>query len=287
MQEKMIPAPLPDMSCEAGEQRYLLLDGSQIPDLETLLFKIEGAPVYAPVFLNSPWQELREVSPCVVKATGALMQWFETDVYLNQGYVFSSRADLETVTNTFRALIQVQSPYGSQVFFKMAHAEAAHILFSDENPQIWQAIEQAWLPTRKGWVHHTKPTQTGPVTPTSILLTDEQWEKLGQIGWYHTLEKIEHHLVHWFSDKLPAVSLEWIKQEAKTAYDAGFATERDLLLYFSVFGFLGVNVLDSRQYPDIQALINHPSTLTPSQRIEQAATLAEQYAHHPIQEQEL
>lgn len=287
-----IPLPLPDMHCEAGEQRYLLLDGSQISDLETLLFKVEGAPVYSLVFLNTRWHELREVSPYVVKATASLMHWFEQNIRLNQGYIFSSRADLDTVTHAFRGLIQVTTPYGSQVFFKMAHTEAAHILFSDENPVIWQAIEQAWLPTRKGWQHHikshqTQSLQTRSVMPTDVVLTEEQWEKLGQISWHHTLEKVEHHLALWFSNRLPALSFEWLQEEAKTAYESGFTTERDLLLYFSIFGYLGQNALQTEQYTDIQSLVKHPSTLTPSQRIEQAATLAEQYARQPIQEHKL
>lgn len=278
MSARTIPKPLPKIKPKHGEDLYLILDGSQINDLEKLLYEIEGNPLYLPIYLNEPWRQLKEVTPCVIRANKSIYDWFISNASINQGYFFSSQADIETIADSFRSLIQVQSPYGSNVFFKMAHGEAAKILFQDKNPDIWKTIGQVWIPTRSGWYYDENPQDLHNPSGSIIILNDEQWKKLGQISWQNTLEKIENHLTKWFSESLPKVEPAWLQQEAKNAYNKGFSSERDLLLYFNVFGFLGINTLDDTRHAEIQALINVPSLETPSQRIQKASSLAEQYA---------
>lgn len=64
----------------------------------------------------------------------------------------------------------------------------------------------------------------------------------------------------------------------EAAHAKGFETEQDLLYYFNVLGYLGEEALLNNTYPSLTQLIEQPSLHTPSQRIAQAASLAEQIA---------
>ncbi|KXF82452.1 hypothetical protein ATN88_10100 [Enterovibrio coralii] len=265
------------MDLHGGKHLYLILDATQIQKVETFLYQVEGNPQYEPVYLNSPWNELKEVSPCVVVATRNIIDWFRKNANANQGYFFSSFANLEEVAETMRRVIQVKTPYGSSVFYKMAHAEAAWVLFDDECSVLWHNIEQVWLPTRDGWKSKNKPNTLFSLAPQPITFTEKQWALLGQISWRNSLEKIEKHITKWFNDSLPQADNHWVREQASRAYQKGFSSERDLLQYFTVLGFLGENALTEDAYPDLYQLINVPSAQTPSQRIERAALLAERY----------
>ncbi|TKF31255.1 hypothetical protein FCV50_12000 [Vibrio kanaloae] len=65
----------------------------------------------------------------------------------------------------------------------------------------------------------------------------------------------------------------------ETAYAKGFETEQDLLYYFNIIGYLGEEALLKSPYPSLTLLMDTPSLQTPSQRIAQAASLAEQIAN--------
>ncbi|MGF1708949.1 DUF4123 domain-containing protein [Enterovibrio baiacu] len=286
--KSVFPQPVPDMSLDSGSSLYLVLDGSQISELEKKLYSLLGNPEFEPIYLYQPWDQISEVTPCVVKTSEKLIDWFFSDCIVNQGYFIASSASCEQIADSMRALIQVKSPYGSDVFFKMAHAEASWILFDDEHPLIWKHIEAVWIPTRLGWKHRVSPQKPVPEKVKYIELNSEQWKKLGEISWRNTLDKIQKYVIKWFYTQLPNPSYEWLNDQATLAYNKGFSSERDLMLYFSILGFLGANALDKNLYPDIQELVDKSSLLTPSQRIEEAAELAEHHAkYRNLQERNL
>lgn len=274
----MFPQPLPNMSLDRGLSLYLILDGSQIGELEKKLYSLLGNPEYEPIYLYPPLNQIREVTPCVVKASNTLIDWFFKDCSINEGYFIASKANCEKIAENMRKLIKVKSPFGSDVFFKIAHAEASWIFFDDEHPLFWQDIDAVWIPTRTGWKHKSSPHQPIPDGMNHVEMNDEQWKRLGNISWSNTIDHIKKYLTKWFPEKLAHTSEEWLIEQATLAYKKGFSSERDLLLYFSILGFLGEDALHENRYPDIQVLVDKPSLSTPSQRIEKAADLAESYA---------
>lgn len=77
---------------------------------------------------------------------------------------------------------------------------------------------------------------------------------------------------HYQSTLNPSQRWQHVRALAERAYSLGFSSEYDITLYANIFGLLGADALD--RHPDIATLVNHPSSLTPTQRIEQAADLA-------------
>ncbi len=286
MHREMITV-LSDTAIAPNKTLYLLVDGAQVEHIAKQLYSLSGELNLEPIYLYEPYNQLIEVSPYLVQATDPVKQWF-FDLNNNRvGYFFSSSLPLDDVAERIRSLIKVLSPYGTSVFLKMANSECAYVLLQTRVALLWQVMEQAWLPTKSGWELLSKPGSIPTISEGMYKLSDEQWQMMGQISWRNTLENIADHMCKWFPETISQYAdiEEWLNQQAKNAYQMGFNSERDLLLFFNVIGFLGIEAIASPIYPDIYQLIHQTSQQTPSQRIEQAALLAEQYSHQYIQEQ--
>ncbi|MFB2831870.1 DUF4123 domain-containing protein [Aeromonas jandaei] len=270
---------LPEFELAKGEHLYLLLDGGQLPELERQLFEVSDSPAYQPLYLHAPWDSLREVSPCLVEASQPLLSWFQT-LPANSGWLLASPLSLLPLADQLSQLIEVESPYGSRILLKLAAPETMACLMVDADPWLWRGIAQAWLPTRAGWHHWlVKETLIDPIGD-KCRLTDPQWARLGELSWQNQQDAAYRHMQMWFPARLAQQQdpASWIARWAKQAYQLGFQTERDLLLFFNVLGFLGESWWEGDAYPAVNKLLTTPSAQTPSQRVEQAASWAEQHA---------
>ncbi|MGY3943910.1 DUF4123 domain-containing protein [Aeromonas tecta] len=271
----------PDIELSEGEQLYLMLDGARIDGVERVLFEQVETPAYQPLYLYSPWDSLREVSPCLVCVTPILLEWFIQNRESSWGYLLSSRLPLLPMAEKLRSLIEAESPYASRILLKLAMPETMWRLFMDDEPWLWQGVGQVWIPMRRGseylwWHKKAKPELDNPVG-TRFRLSDPQWEHLGEVSWLHVLDGIREHMLTWFPDRWQEQAEPdlWLAHWAEQAYGMGFESERDLLLFFNVLGYLGSHWYDEEEHPGLKTLITQASAQTPSQRIEQAAELAE------------
>ena len=276
-----LASTVPEMEMQAQERLYLLVDGAQISHLAQALYALSGELVLEPLYLFPPFDQLQAVSPYLVLATDAVKTWFLEQNQGLAGFFFTSLDTIEDIAEQLRRLIQVESPYGSTVFLKMANSECAYVLLSTQCQALWKVINRAWLPTRQGWQYVQRPEPTATQdTHARLKLTDEQWQRLGDITWLNTLETVEQHVQRWF----PELAQQWqsdpevFHRHAQWAYQQGFSSERDLMLFFNVLGFLGVDALEKGKYPEIDPLLHQASSRTPSQRIEAAAELAYHYS---------
>ncbi|MBL0521218.1 DUF4123 domain-containing protein [Aeromonas enteropelogenes] len=271
---------LPELDLAKGEHLYLLLDGAQIPDLERQLFDVTDKPAYQPLYLYAPWDSLREVSPCLVEANSQLLTWFQA-LPTNAGWLLASPLPLMPLADRLRQLIEVESPYGSRILLKLAAPETMACLMVDPEPWLWQGVAQVWLPTRDGWQHWLAKVDLATPLGEKCKLTDPQWARLGEVSWQNQLESTYRHMEQWFPVRLAEQSDPgaWIAHWAKQAYQLGFQTERDVLLFFNVLGFLGESWWKGDAYPVVTKLLTTASAQTPSQRVEQAANWAEQHVN--------
>lgn len=274
---------LPAFELATGEHLYLLLDGGQIPELERQLFEVTDSPVYQPIYLYAPWDALREASPCLVEASPALLNWYSHGEE-EWGYLLSSRLPLLPLAERLRQLIEVESPYGSRILLKMAQPDGMFRLLIDDEPWLWQGIEQVWIPVHRLRRPHSpaewwnkKVSKLELPVGKSLRLSDAQWARLGEVTWLNTLNDVWRHMEKWFPERLgeQVDAPQWVAEWAEWGYGKGFESTRDLLFFFNVLGYLGTAWKESGAYPAITVLIVRVSSLTPSQRIEQAAELAE------------
>ncbi|ELI6447991.1 DUF4123 domain-containing protein [Photobacterium damselae] len=274
-----LPFPIPQLTYDEGEYLYLMLDGSQINELDKIILMQDSYAEYEAIYLYEPWCGLRAVSPFIVQATPKMQQWFMQHNNPTHGYFFSSSQPLEHLAEHFRKFIQVESPYGSRVFFKIGASEAAAVLFKTQNTAIWCDITTVWLPTRLGWIELTTPSQRDDLSSSQLLikLTEEQWALLGDVQWLNILESLQHHIEKWFPHLISTHTpntISWIDSWASLAYRKGFVLEQDLLYYSNIIGLLGEDFALQNEYHEVNTLLMTPSLQTHSQRVEQAAHIA-------------
>jgi hypothetical protein len=273
---------VPSFEVGSDHHLYLFVDGGQIDHLAPLLYQIRDLKKLEPIYLHPPFNELKVVSPYLVEVTESVSQWFIAQNNPTAGFFFTSAWSLESICEHYRQLIVVLSPYGSQLYLKMAHSEAAWVLLESESQLFWHPLEKAWLPTRLGWQELNRPDFKTALPAPPLKLDDQQWAAMGDISWRNILESVDGFIRQYFS-QLPAQQDNfdiWLNESADTAYQQGFHSEADQLHYFNIIGLLGESaVTDEQCYPDIYQLIHQASTETPSQRIARASELAAQYSH--------
>ncbi|MDC0612580.1 DUF4123 domain-containing protein [Vibrio sp.] len=274
----------PYLECHSDETIYLFIDGGQVNDIAKTLYQIPGELDLEPIYMLPPFEELKDVSPYVIKATQDVQDWFKSTNEVTAGFFFSTTFLLDEVCDYYRQFIRVISPYRSKVFLKMAHSEVAWTLLSKAEHPFWGPISHAWIPTRMGWKELVRDKYT--MLPNinefteRYVISDGIWDSFAEISWRNTMENLERHVRKWFPHLLTENNdfNDWLNLWAKSAYRKGFTTERDLFYFFNVIGLVGDIDSLPNKYPDIDALIHQASELTPSQRIEQAAKLAYQYS---------
>ncbi|TMX36344.1 DUF4123 domain-containing protein [Vibrio sp. Hep-1b-8] len=273
----------PSFELSKSEQLFLLVEGACIPDLERQLYQLPGVMEQEPIFLYPPYNQLLSVSPRLVKATPEVQHWFFDLNQFQWGYFFSSDLSLSDAAKALRRLIMVEMPSGNPGFFRFADSHAAYVLLDTQCAMLWQPMNKAWIHQAGQWQRLENPFVIPPeIHHQPLKITDEQWRRLSLIPWQNSLPNtLIAHMQRWFPERCQQIHdlRNWVCSQMDTAYAKGFETEQDLLYYFNILGYVGEQALLKNTYPNLTQLIEQPSSHTSSQRIVQAASLAEQIAN--------
>ena len=263
---------------------WLLLDGVRLPGLAKQLHLWPNAAEC--LFVSTRWRELLDLSPYLISLTGPndpVLAYFQTNAWLEPGYLLFSRADTHTLTTWLRSLIVVQHPSGDEVMMRVAEPAVAHQLMTvseqASSGRWFGPVEQVCLPDaiQGTWQEHRRPTSALTVEPSTLRLTDQELTALGEVEFRQFVVRLTQHLTTYFPDMMAPFSgterRRRAQQIAQIAYDKGFHSAQQIMLYANVLGYLAGQSIES--HPDIDQLLNQPSALPPLQRVLRAAELAE------------
>ncbi len=269
-----------------GTPAYLLLDGISVETLPKRLYEWAESPDFDLVYLETPWAELSDVSPCLVRLNGQhdpALAAFMQNSHEEWGYLLFSNASRSSVIEHLRWLVCVCHPMGEKMLLRLADPAVMHALLDqakkDNDPTLFGPIDQIIAADRveNTWHRHQRPGSTIPMQYSRpYQLSETQLDLLGDVAFRSILIRLDAHMHEYFPAYQSALNSTQRRQHlrslAERAYNLGFNSEYDITLYANIFGLLGVEALD--KHPDIAKLVNQTSSLTPSQRIEQAAELA-------------
>jgi len=265
---------------------YLLLDGISVEALPRKIYEWSDSPEYEVLYLETPWVELSDVSPFLVKLHGkndAILNEFLANQSQEWGYLIFSSKESEEVVQHLRKLISVEHPLGQSMLLRLADPAVANALFGlaaeNNHSELFGPIDQlrAYDSASLSWLSHQRPSTEMVLSRLPYRLSEAELAALGEVDFRQTVQWLQSHINKYFPHFLSAVpdSEQWgrVHQLADQAYQTGFTSERDIALYANVFGFLGWDVLE--RHPDIAELVTRVGPQSPSQRIEHAANLAE------------
>ncbi len=278
---RQLPAALPwDASA------YLLLDGISVDGLAQRLYQWSESPDFDVLYLDTSWAELSDVSPCLICLSGQqdpALAAFVQNSHDEWGYLVFSRASRDEVLKHLRWLVAVRHPQGEAMLLRLADPAVMQALLGptlrDADTTLWGPIEQIVVADRmqNGWHQLQRPGYAAVARhDRPYQLADAQLERLGEVSFRGILIRLDEHLREYFPDYQQALNpperWQHLRTLAEQAYALGFNSEQDITLYTNIFGLLGDSALQA--HADIAELLTQKSSLTPSQRIEQAADLA-------------
>lgn len=267
----------------------LLLDAVAQEPLLSRIYQWADNPQVDPLYLQTPWHELLELSPCLLFLSGPqdpALAGFLKEAELETGWLLLSKQPPEAISQHLRRLITVQPPHGDPSLLRMSDPATAHVLFGhaeqQDNRALFGPIDTVCCPDSllSTWHCHSAPRATAPSWSEPYRLDEQQWALLEQVAFRQAVLKLRQHMQQYFPDyqphiQGPARGQLW-QNLANTAYQQGFCSPQEILLFANIHGFLGPAALHT--HPAVNQLLQDKNQGSHVQRIKQAAKEAARIA---------
>ncbi len=270
----------------------LLLDGVSVEKLPQRLYQWAQSPVFEPLYLGTPWAEVLDMSPCLVQIktpNDPVLPHFLSASLQEWGHLVFSDHPWGDLVAHWRWLTSVWHPQGEDVLLRIADPAVIHALLghahSSKAPTLFgPCTHVVTADAALGCWHLNLRPGAAPKTDhhTRYRLNEEQLGLLDAVSFRNTVLRIDRHLrehfPHYQAHATAPQRWEHLHALASAAYDQGFNTELDITLYANIHGFLGERALEA--HPDLDAQLKTPSEQTPTQRLEEVASIAKARAEH-------
>lgn len=265
---------------------YLLLDGVSVRDLPKKLYQWSEQPNFEPLYLGTELNELVELSPCLIAIEGAtdpVLQNFLANAALEWGYLIFASGTYDEIIHHLRWLLIVEAAEQQNFILRLADPAVAQAMFSIGSPALFGPINTLCIPdgVEANW-HIQKAPNTQPQKDHGrpYCLSEIETRALEGVSFRQTLLSLDEHLKTFFPQYQTALNHterhKHLAEIANKAYQLNLCSEREILLFANILGFLGGTALE--EHPDIAQLLENTSPRPPMERIEEAAYLAEQRA---------
>ncbi|MGG7672817.1 DUF4123 domain-containing protein [Pseudomonas sp. WC2] len=273
-----------------GKTVALLLDGVSVEQLPRQLYTWSSSPDFEPLYLGTRWSGLNDISPYLIRLSGQsdpIFQQFLTYADQEWGYLVFSDQSLDSLADHFRWLICVTHPQGAEVLLRVADPAVVHALLDQaeqhQDARLFGPCSEILTADAalRCWHQHHRPANSPTISHAKPYpLNDSQIALLDEVNFRSVVLRLDQHMSEYFPSFQAHLQKpqRWIylNELASESYERGFCSELDITLYANLHGFLGVTALTD--HPDIDVLLQTPSSQTPTQRLEHIADIAKERA---------
>lgn len=275
---------------------YLLVDAAQIDELMVQLYQLESLPEFDWLFANTPYSELKELGPVLVRAEqGAkLRQHFEDYWSLTAGWIFSSSEPMDSLVQHFRSVIHVNCAeatllfryYDPRIFRIWLENASSADLDSFMGPAASLKIRASngdWLE----YHNHTQPAiaQRYQAQPW-LHLSQQQLLMLNTAKQDRFNDKLLAHLEQCFPEQLQPLSLEQkqnlVSYCRKTAAQYQFTSAQQIVRWSNLVVSVGGQFPEEQQHQPYQQIL---ATEEMDQEQQLQAMVDQTYHHLLIQDE--
>lgn len=279
------------------QHHYLILDGAQIGDLIKTIYRLQPAAEIDILYLNTPFAELQEVSPVLVKITpnNALYQHFQAQWQNTAGIHMIATGDLYSLGNHLRTSLQAKIN-GQAYFFRFYDPRILSLwletLTKQQQQQFMGSISKLYLPDPNTGelIEYTNDTPLIAVTVNTpwIELNEAQLHHLNQARKAQTKQRILSDLARFFPEKIQPMSEQQQEQLFNTSYDKAkqyqLDSPRDIYLWSILLLHKGLDFPEAAPHEPYQKLLND-RTQSPEARLDNLIARLQQEQNSPAQQQ--
>lgn len=250
-----------------AESISLLLDGINVKNLLHKFYTQQNQSKFEVLYLQTPFAELYEVSPCLVKIDNSnnphLLNYLS---HLDEewGYILISDASWEEQIKHLRNLLIVKQPNDEQVILKIADPMLAGALFELAEKQADSAF---FGPFKQIYTtdiidnqlnNYQRPEQAIQSLATPYQLSNEQNEALDKVEIKRANYKLHQHMERHFPSFLAhypkATKKQAIDHLIQEANQLTYNTPMAQAYYLNIHGYLGDETLEN--YPELSQMVN-------------------------------
>lgn len=269
-----------------GRECYLVLDGLKLEPLEKWLYEHAETPVYEPIYLDTPLEGCRSISPCLVKLQDNDPLW---KIFLQEGaesqwgWVFISSAPFDELLQHLRWLLFVEHPQEGEKVLRVGSPEVMKCLLNVEcspsTSELLGLFDAVWLPINEHGVvrwyqvnnEHSELAQRKERFPLQQMHLDA----LSPIAWQRFAQELAKHLDTFFADspllREQETSINAAKKIISITRELGFTGRRAHYYMANILGTYGEKALDEQSMPDIALELLRPDHRAPMERLKAAA----------------
>lgn len=270
--------------------RYLVLDGLQLEPLEKWLYEQVESPVYEPLYLGTPLEGCRGISPCLVQIQDSDPLWkrfLEKGAEQQWGWGFASSATFDELLRHLRWLLFVEHPWEGEKILRVASPDVMHCLLSAEQQpsqsELLGGMDRVWLPINEygavNWYQVTNVRREAIQREARFPLQQAHLDALSKIAWQRFAHELANHLDTFFTQGAfiqehgtPHVAAERVIQLTR---ELGFAGRRAHFYMANILGAHGEQALDEQALPDIAVVLRQSGQRAPMERLKAAAEVSQ------------
>lgn len=246
----------------------LLMDGINVENLLHRFYTGENTATFEVLYLQTPFAQLYEVSPCLVKlenTNNQHLQDYLQNLQNEWGYLLVSDHSWQQQIDHLRNLITVHLPQTNEkIILKLADPQVAKALFSlaetQQDTELFGAFSHIYTTDiiDNEVNHYQRPNKTILPLRTPYTLSEAQNNALDEVEQKRSNYKLYQHMQTYFPDYLAQYpednQKQAIYQLIQQANELGYQSQMEQAYYLNIHGFLGDKKLID--YPELTKLIN-------------------------------
>lgn len=265
-----------------------MLDGAAIDDLIKTIYQLNNSPELDILYLNTPYAELQEISPVLVKIqlNDKLYQTFITQWQASAGIHLIAKGDIYTLGNHLRSSLHAKIN-GQVTLFRFYDPRILALWFEtiteQQRSKFMGAITKLYLPSPSTGelIEYNNTNHLVCVTPSTIWieLTDQQLDHLTQAKITKLKQQILKDLTDCYPQQIESLSTEQQQQlitsSIAKANQYGSDSAMDILLWSILLLHKGLDFPEAKAHQDYQQLLNNRKD-PPNIRLDKAIAMLEQ-----------
>lgn len=241
-------------------QITLLLDGINVPNILPLLY-INGTTHFEVLYLNTRLQDIKEVSPCLVRLdspTSYPVSLFLENINHEWGYFLASQSPWNEQVHHLRSLLIVEDGESQkQMLLKIADplvmSELLTVAIREQSPALFgpfshilavDVFEQRLISMQRPDLSSLQ--QSVPLIKMPYQLTPQENAALDWVDTKRANQQIYNHMQTYFPAFLARYGDRYKSQIDSIISQAealGYTSVKAQLYYLNIHGYLGINAL--------------------------------------------